>query len=104
MISFFLAVMPNGAFDPAWPILDPQQQQQPSQCYPQFNVSRPKQLPATKGAFQSHLKPTHKLPNSSNNSGTLNRTRPTCAQMTHRPWSPPAVDQFGRHIPMVMKS
>jgi len=92
--------MPKGALDPSWPLIDPQQQ---SQCYPQFNLGRQNQVSASTGAFPSaHLKSPHKLSNTNNNSGTLNRNRP-CAPMRHRPWSPPPVDHFGRHISMVIK-
>ena len=92
--------MPKGGFDPAWPLLDPQQQ---SQCYPQFSMGRPGQISNTKGAFpSSHLKTPHMQSNATNSSGTLNRSRP-CTQMRHRPWSPPGVDHFGRHIPLVIK-
>ena len=88
--------MQKGAFDPAWSLFDTQQ----SQCYPQFNIGRHGQIPVAKGAYPStHLKSPH---NASGSSGTLNRTRP-CAQMRHRPWSPPGMDHFGRHVSMVSK-
>ena len=92
--------MPKGAFDPAWPLID---SQQPSQCYPQFNLGRQNQGSASTAAFpSSHLKSQHNFSNTNNNSGTLNRNRPG-AQLRHRPWSPPAVDHFGRHISMVIQ-
>ena len=87
--------MHKGAFDPSWPLFDNHQ----SQCYPQFNVGRHGQMSAAKSSYPtSHLKASH---NVSGSSGTLNRSR-QCAQMRHRPWSPPGVDHYGRHIPMVL--
>ena len=95
---FLLSVMPKGAFDPSWPSIDSQQQ---SQCYPQFNVGRQNQSPASHGVFSTRLKSPSKLGSvTSNNPGTINRNR-QCNQIRHRPWSPPGVDQFGRQIPMV---
>ena len=88
--------MSNGVGDP-WPLIEPQQH---NRCYQHFNVGRPSQITAAKGAFSTAQKAAKVLTNTTNNAASLNRSRP-CTQVRQRPWSPQGIDYCQRTLQMV---